>query len=125
MPASATQRAIDAVWRIESARLIGGLTRITRDVAVAEDLAQDAFVAALEQWPAGSVRQRARTRIAARPCGGLRAPGRTNGSLSAPSLSQIVLSGAHPRPSGATYRQGSGRVPPSRRFATFVSTRGE
>jgi RNA polymerase sigma factor (sigma-70 family) len=49
--ASATHRAIDAVWRIESARLIAGLTRIARDVSVAEDLAQDALVAALEQWP--------------------------------------------------------------------------
>jgi RNA polymerase sigma factor (sigma-70 family) len=49
--ASATTRAIDAVWRIESARLIAGLTRIVRDVAMAEDLAQDALVAALEQWP--------------------------------------------------------------------------
>jgi RNA polymerase sigma-70 factor (ECF subfamily) len=49
--ASATHRAIDAVWRIESARLIAGLTRIVRDVSVAEDLAQDALVAALEQWP--------------------------------------------------------------------------
>jgi RNA polymerase sigma factor (sigma-70 family) len=49
--ASATNRAIDAVWRIESARLIAGLTRIVRDVGVAEDLAQDALVAALEQWP--------------------------------------------------------------------------
>jgi RNA polymerase sigma factor (sigma-70 family) len=49
--ASATHRAIDAVWRIESARLIAGLARIVRDVAVAEDLAQDALVAALEQWP--------------------------------------------------------------------------
>jgi RNA polymerase sigma factor (sigma-70 family) len=51
----ATQRdvhaAIDAVWRIESPRLIAGLTRITRDVAAAEDLAHDALVAALEQWP--------------------------------------------------------------------------
>ena len=44
-------RAIDAVWRIESARLIAGLTRIVRDVGLAEDLAQDALVAALEQWP--------------------------------------------------------------------------
>jgi RNA polymerase sigma factor (sigma-70 family) len=43
--------AIDAVWRIESARLIAGLTRIVRDVGVAEDLAQDALVAALERWP--------------------------------------------------------------------------
>src|SRR5947209_9603002 len=51
MTSSATHRAIDAVWRIESARLIAGLTRIVRDVAVAEDLAQDALVAALEQWP--------------------------------------------------------------------------
>jgi len=52
---SATQRAIDAVWRIESVRLIAGLTRIVRDVAVAEDLAQDALVAALEQWPASGI----------------------------------------------------------------------
>jgi RNA polymerase sigma-70 factor, ECF subfamily len=50
-----TQRAIDAVWRIESPRLIAGLARIVRDVAVAEDLAQDALVAALEQWPASGV----------------------------------------------------------------------
>jgi RNA polymerase sigma factor (sigma-70 family) len=53
--ASATHRAIDAVWRIESARLIAGLTRIVRDVSVAEDLAQDALVAALEQWPESGV----------------------------------------------------------------------
>ena len=44
--------AIDAVWRIESARLIAGLARIVRDVGLAEELAQDALVAALEQWPA-------------------------------------------------------------------------
>jgi RNA polymerase sigma factor (sigma-70 family) len=44
-------RTIDAVWRIESARLIAGLTRIVRDVGLAEDLAQDALVAALERWP--------------------------------------------------------------------------
>ncbi len=43
-------RAIDAVWRIESPRLIGGLVRIVRDVSLAEDLAQDALVAALQQW---------------------------------------------------------------------------
>jgi RNA polymerase sigma factor (sigma-70 family) len=48
---TATHRAIDAVWRIESAKLIAGLTRIVRDVGVAEDLAQDALVAALERWP--------------------------------------------------------------------------
>ncbi|HEY6779771.1 MAG TPA: sigma-70 family RNA polymerase sigma factor, partial [Thermoleophilaceae bacterium] len=51
----ATKRAIDAVWRIESAKLIAGLTRIVRDVGVAEDLAQEAFVAALEQWPEAGV----------------------------------------------------------------------
>src|ERR1700733_11883507 len=46
-----THRAIDAIWRIESPRLIAALTRLTRDIARAEDLAQDALVAALEQWP--------------------------------------------------------------------------
>jgi RNA polymerase sigma-70 factor (ECF subfamily) len=50
-----TRRAIDAVWRIESARLIAGLGRIVRDVGLAEDLAQDALVAALEQWPESGV----------------------------------------------------------------------
>jgi RNA polymerase sigma-70 factor (ECF subfamily) len=53
--ATETHRAIDAVWRIESARLIGGLTRIVHDVGVAEDLAQDALVAALEQWPESGI----------------------------------------------------------------------
>jgi RNA polymerase sigma-70 factor (ECF subfamily) len=48
-------RAIDAVWRIESPRLIGGLARIVRDVGLAEDLAQDALVAALQQWPESGV----------------------------------------------------------------------
>src|SRR5262245_32701314 len=51
MAATDTHRAIDAVWRIESPRLIAGLTRIVRDVGVAEELAQDALVIALEQWP--------------------------------------------------------------------------
>jgi RNA polymerase sigma factor (sigma-70 family) len=50
-----THRAIDAVWRIESPRLIAGLARIVRDVGLAEDLAQDALVAALEQWPESGV----------------------------------------------------------------------
>jgi RNA polymerase sigma factor (sigma-70 family) len=50
-----THRTIDAVWRIESPRLIAGLTRMVRDVGVAEDLAQDALVAALEQWPQSGV----------------------------------------------------------------------
>ena len=55
MTATETHRAIDAVWRIESAKLIAALTRIVRDVGVAEDLAQDALVAALEQWPTSGV----------------------------------------------------------------------
>ncbi|HLA14996.1 MAG TPA: RNA polymerase sigma factor [Gemmatimonadaceae bacterium] len=55
MPGTDTHLAIEAVWRIESARLIAGLTRIVRDVGVAEDLAQDALVAALEQWPQAGV----------------------------------------------------------------------
>lgn len=54
-PHQATHQAIDAVWRIESPRLIAGLTRITRDVGLAEDLAQEALVAALEQWPQSGV----------------------------------------------------------------------
>jgi RNA polymerase sigma factor (sigma-70 family) len=53
--ATDTHRAIDAVWRIESARIIAGLTRIVRDVGLAEELAQDAFVAALEQWPESGI----------------------------------------------------------------------
>jgi RNA polymerase sigma-70 factor (ECF subfamily) len=53
--ASDTHRAIDAVWRIESARLIAGLARMVRDIGIAEDLAQDALVAALEQWPQSGV----------------------------------------------------------------------
>jgi RNA polymerase sigma factor (sigma-70 family) len=52
---SDTHQAIDAVWRIESARLIAGLARIVRDVGLAEELAQDALVAALEQWPDSGV----------------------------------------------------------------------
>ncbi len=55
MTATATHRAIHAVWRIESARLIGGLVRFVRDVGLAEELAQDALVAALEQWPEAGV----------------------------------------------------------------------
>ena len=58
-----THLAIDAVWRIESPRLIAGLTRIVRDIGMAEDLAHDALVAALEQWPT------------ARACRAIPAPG--------------------------------------------------
>ena len=55
MPAADLHRAIDAVWRIESARIIAGLARIVRDVGLAEDLAQDALVAALEHWPESGI----------------------------------------------------------------------
>jgi len=53
--ATDTHRAIDAVWRMESPRLIAGLTRIVHDIGLAEDLAQDALVAALEKWPESGV----------------------------------------------------------------------
>jgi RNA polymerase sigma factor (sigma-70 family) len=55
MTASQTHQAIEAVWRIEAARLIAGLTRLVRDIGLAEELAQDALVAALEQWPESGV----------------------------------------------------------------------
>src|SRR5712664_1358727 len=55
MTATDTHRAIDAVWRIESARIIAGLARIVRDLGHAEELAQDALVAALEQWPKSGI----------------------------------------------------------------------
>lgn len=54
-PHQVFHRTIEAVWRIESARVIAGLTRLTRDVGLAEDLAQEALVAALEQWPQSGV----------------------------------------------------------------------
>src|SRR5439155_2178245 len=53
--ASDTHRTINAVWRIESPRLIAGLARIVGDVGVAEELAQDALVVALERWPESGV----------------------------------------------------------------------
>ena len=55
MTATDVNRTIEAVWRIESAKLIAGIARIVHDVGVAEDLAQDALVAALEQWPKSGV----------------------------------------------------------------------
>ena len=55
MTADAIHRTIEAVWRMESARIIGALARVLRDVGLAEELAQDALVAALEQWPTGGV----------------------------------------------------------------------
>lgn len=55
MTPSDTHRAIEAVWRIESPRLIASLTRLVRDISAAEDLAHDALVAALEQWPGSGI----------------------------------------------------------------------
>jgi RNA polymerase sigma-70 factor (ECF subfamily) len=52
---TATRKAVEAVWRIESARLIGGLVRIVRDVGLAEDLAQEALVTAMERWPTAGI----------------------------------------------------------------------
>ena len=55
MPATDTSKAIETVWKIERAKLIAGLTRLVRDVGLAEELAQDALVAALEQWPSTGI----------------------------------------------------------------------
>lgn len=55
MTSTAAHRAVEAVWRIEAARLIAGLARLVHDVGRAEDLAQDALVAALEQWPTSGI----------------------------------------------------------------------
>ncbi|HPG80389.1 MAG TPA: RNA polymerase sigma factor [Piscinibacter sp.] len=55
MSAEATHRAIDAVWRIESARIVAGVARLVRDIGLAEELAQDALIAALEHWPRDGV----------------------------------------------------------------------
>ncbi|MGD9912648.1 MAG: RNA polymerase sigma factor [Rhizobiaceae bacterium] len=58
MEASDTHRAIEAVWKIERAKLVAGLSHITRDVGLAEELAQDALVSALERWPQSGVPER-------------------------------------------------------------------
>ena len=55
MMATDTHRSIDAIWRIEQAKLIAGLARMVRDVGLAEELAQDALLAALEQWPRSGI----------------------------------------------------------------------
>ena len=55
MAATDAGRAIEAVWRIESAKIVGSLTRMVRDVGVADELAQDALVSALEQWPSSGI----------------------------------------------------------------------
>src|SRR6185437_2774906 len=58
MQQAESHRAIDAVWRIEAPKLIAALTRLVGDVGMAEELAQDALVAALEQWPDAGVPDR-------------------------------------------------------------------
>ncbi len=55
MTATDPRRVVEAVWRIESARIIAGLARIVHDVGLAEELAQDALVIALEQWPVAGI----------------------------------------------------------------------
>ena len=55
MESLASRRAIEAVWRLESARLLGGLVRLVRDVSLAEDLAQEALMLALERWPEAGI----------------------------------------------------------------------
>ena len=55
LTASATHRVVDAVWRMESAKIVAALTRVTGDVGLAEELAQDALVTALERWPLSGV----------------------------------------------------------------------
>src|SRR5580765_4619516 len=52
---SSTHQAIDAVWRIETAKIVAGVARMVRHIGVAEEVAQDALVAALEHWPAQGV----------------------------------------------------------------------
>ena len=58
LPPTDLHSTLDAVWRIESAKLIAALTRLVRDVSLAEELAQDALVAALEQWQESGVPER-------------------------------------------------------------------
>ena len=55
MTSSPTHEAVVAVWQLESGRVVAGLARMTRDLQLAEDLAQDALVAALESWPADGI----------------------------------------------------------------------
>jgi predicted RNA polymerase sigma factor len=51
VPESEARRTVETVWRLESTRIVGGLTRLVRDVGLAEELAHDALVAALQDWP--------------------------------------------------------------------------
>src|SRR5215475_8026703 len=55
MTAADAHRTIEAIWRIEQARIIAGLTRVVRDVGIAEELAQDALVVALNEWPLSGI----------------------------------------------------------------------
>ncbi len=100
-------RAIDAVWRIESARLIAGLARIVRDVGLAEDLAQDALVAALEQWP----------RVGRPGQPGRLADGHRQAPRDRPPAPRRRCSSASTRSSAASSRSGSSRRAGPRRRA--------
>ena len=107
----AAHRAIEAVWRLESARIIAGLAGLLRDVGLAEELAQDALVAALEQWPADGIpanpgawlmltaRHRAIDRI--------RRNERLAGKLNL--LGRELETGAHERPRRVRRRPGRGQ----------------
>ena len=119
MIGDATRTAIEAVWRIESARLIGGLVRMVRDVGLAEDLAQDALVTALERWPeTGSRRTPARGSWRPRrtapsiSCAGSRCCERKHEELGHEALDAGRERRARPR-GGA--RRGRGRRPPAAR----------
>ena len=108
---AAAHRAVEAVWRLESARIIAGLAGLVRDVGLAEELAQDALVAALEQWPAEGIpanpgawlmltaRHRAIDRI--------RRNERLGGKLSL--LGRELETAQHDRPGGVRRRPGRGR----------------
>ena len=81
-PGTAASRSYEAVWRIESARVIAALARRTGDVGLAEDLAQDAFVSALEQWPVSGVPH---------------SPGRVAGHSGQAALVRLVAQEGHAR----------------------------
>jgi len=68
---SAVHQAIDAVWRIESARIVAGVGRLVRDIGLAEELAQDALVAALEHWPKSRARPLAPPQAGRRQAGAM------------------------------------------------------
>lgn len=98
------QRTIDAVWRIESARIVATLTKVTGDIGLAEDLAQEALVEALEQWPDAGVPRNPGawlTLVAKRRAidGWRRSARSTRGSASSPPNSRSISLRITPNPS--------------------------